>query len=204
MAERLERIAREADPMKNPFLLNRRAAAVFGRQLRELLSGPGSTNSAAVTSLRFRYALELLNGGDTRQAIQEFETLTQHVETSGQVLVPAQAAALREQQILAWLRLGEEENCQARPTTRSCLFPIERDGVYADPRGSRTAIRLLEAELARGRDPKWVWLLNLAHMTLGQWPDQVPPAVLIPPRAFASTDDLGRFPDVATSLAIRN
>src|SRR5262245_31740870 len=41
------------------------------------------------------------------------------------------------------------------------------------------------------------WLLNVAHMIAGTYPDEVPRAQLIPPSAFASTEDVGRFIDVA-------
>ncbi|HKC88610.1 MAG TPA: FG-GAP-like repeat-containing protein, partial [Blastocatellia bacterium] len=46
------------------------------------------------------------------------------------------------------------------------------------------------------------WLLNLAYMTLGKYPQAVPPPLLIPPSAFASKDKIGRFVDVAASLGI--
>ena len=46
------------------------------------------------------------------------------------------------------------------------------------------------------------WLLNLAYMTLGGYPDKVPPAYLIPPAAFASTEDIGRFRDVAPQAGL--
>src|SRR5262245_42728517 len=39
-------------------------------------------------------------------------------------------------------------------------------------------------------------------MTLGKYPQAVPPAYLIPPSAFASKDRVGRFVDVAASLGI--
>ena len=41
------------------------------------------------------------------------------------------------------------------------------------------------------------WLLNLAYMALGAYPEKVPPAHLIPPASLAATEDVGRFVDVA-------
>ena len=41
------------------------------------------------------------------------------------------------------------------------------------------------------------WLLNVAHMFAGSYPDRVPKAQLIPPGAFTSAEDVGRFVDVA-------
>ena len=41
------------------------------------------------------------------------------------------------------------------------------------------------------------WLLNITHMFAGSYPNGVPKAQLIPPGAFASGEDVGRFVDVA-------
>ena len=46
------------------------------------------------------------------------------------------------------------------------------------------------------------WLLNIAHMTLGEYPDKVNPQYLIPPEKFASEYDLPRFLDVSDGLGI--
>ena len=46
------------------------------------------------------------------------------------------------------------------------------------------------------------WLLNVAHMTLGQYPAGVPAAALIPPAAFASQHALPRFPNVAGDVGL--
>ncbi|MGH9587623.1 MAG: hypothetical protein ACRD3F_11770 [Acidobacteriaceae bacterium] len=41
------------------------------------------------------------------------------------------------------------------------------------------------------------WLLNLAYLSLGEYPKGVPAQYLIPPAAFALKENIGRFPDVA-------
>ena len=46
------------------------------------------------------------------------------------------------------------------------------------------------------------WLLNLAYMMVGKYPDGVPPRYLIPPSAFASAEDVGRFLDVAPQAGL--
>ena len=46
------------------------------------------------------------------------------------------------------------------------------------------------------------WLLNLAYMTAGEYPSQVPKEFLIPPSVFASKEDLGRFLDVAPAAGL--
>jgi hypothetical protein len=46
------------------------------------------------------------------------------------------------------------------------------------------------------------WLLNIAHMFQGTYPARVPKAQLIPPDAFKSTEDVGRFVDVAAQAGL--
>ena len=46
------------------------------------------------------------------------------------------------------------------------------------------------------------WLMNIGHMTLGTYPDGVPAKWLIPPEAFRSDADIGRFPDVAAARGV--
>src|ERR1051325_768311 len=46
------------------------------------------------------------------------------------------------------------------------------------------------------------WLLNIAYMTLGEYPDKVPPKWLIPPKTFASDYDIKRFHDVPGPLGL--
>jgi len=48
------------------------------------------------------------------------------------------------------------------------------------------------------------WLLNLAYMTLGQYPDGVPEKYRIPPAAFASAEDIGHFVDVAADAGLKS
>src|SRR5207245_399253 len=46
------------------------------------------------------------------------------------------------------------------------------------------------------------WLINMAYMTVGEWPDGVPPPWLIPPEAFKSDTEVKQFVDVAPGLGL--
>jgi hypothetical protein len=82
-------------------------------------------------------------------------------------------------------------------------MPIRPGGFHKYPRGSQGAIRLLLEQLERDpKDLRAAWLLNLAHMTLGQYPAGVPPKYLIPPKVFAPEYDIKRFPDIARALGL--
>jgi len=196
MAERLERIAREADPQGNIFL-NRQRAERLRAQLTPNLPPP------AEFDLRFQLAMELLRAGDAEVAIQELSRLPVLLPTMPAEKRVEMGRFLSQSLGVAYMRLGEQENCVAHHTSESCLAPIGRGGVHTEQKGSRTAIKYLTEALAGGhQDIRSAWLLNLAFMTLGEYPDKVPPQWLIAPRVFNSDYDIGRFRDVAPEAGL--
>ena len=79
------------------------------------------------------------------------------------------------------LRRGEVDNCIACVGPSSCIFPIAREAVHTQPAGSREAVEWFTAYLDEWPgDLRVRWLLNIAYMTLGEYPDKVPPQYLIP------------------------
>jgi hypothetical protein len=110
---------------------------------------------------------------------------------------------LQMSKALAMLRLGEQENCLLNHNAESCLFPLRPAAYHQLPRGSRGAIALYTAHLKEyPQDLSARWLMNLAYMTLGEYPDKVPKQWLVPPKAFESEYALPRFPEVAGPLGI--
>jgi tetratricopeptide (TPR) repeat protein len=104
---------------------------------------------------------------------------------------------------VAHMRRGELENCVHNHNAETCIFPLSRAALHGRAEGSTKAIEYFKKHLAQRPDNLEVrWLLNLAYMTLGKYPQAVPPPFLIPPSAFASKDRIGRFVDVAASLGI--
>src|SRR5262245_11674162 len=76
---------------------------------------------------------------------------------------------------LAWMRRGERNNCVTRHNADSCLCPLRDGAIHVDKTPSREAIKCFLAALKiQPRDANAMWLLNLAHMTVGTWPDRVP------------------------------
>jgi len=80
---------------------------------------------------------------------------------------------------------------------------IRGTGLHALTRGSRSAIAEFAAVLKdRPDDLGARWLMNIACMTLGEYPDRVPAGRLIPPKTFASEYDIKRFYDVAPKSGV--
>jgi len=75
--------------------------------------------------------------------------------------------------------------------------------VHGQGEGSRLALREYLAILQDNPDDLTArWLLNLAAMTLGQHPDGVPPALLIPARVFDSEGPMARFSEEAAARGV--
>jgi hypothetical protein len=104
---------------------------------------------------------------------------------------------------VAALRRGEVENCVSCLGPSSCIIPISREAVHQFPSGSRDAIRWFTDYLSeRPGDLGIRWLLNLAYMTLGEYPDKVPARHLISPDTYRSQLETGRFSNIAPSVGI--
>jgi FG-GAP-like repeat/ASPIC and UnbV len=101
------------------------------------------------------------------------------------------------------LRRGEQDNCISCVGPSSCIFPIAPDAIHRQQSGSREAVSWFMAYLDEWPgDLRIRWLLNVASMTLGGYPDNVPPKFLIPVEPFRSKLDLGRFDNIATRVGL--
>ncbi|HKI20895.1 MAG TPA: CRTAC1 family protein [Isosphaeraceae bacterium] len=101
------------------------------------------------------------------------------------------------------LRRGETENCLECMGPSSCIFPIAPEAVHMKTSGSREAIRHFTEYLRQRPEDLGVrWLVNIAYMTLGEYPDRVPSDLLIPLDNFRSRLDVGRFRNVAPIVGL--
>lgn len=156
-------------------------------------------------ALKFQKAEAQLYGGQTEEAIQTLEELW-HIHNT-QLLIPG-LSDYDEDRIddllaLAYLRLGEQQNCIINHSAASCILPIQEAGFHQLPQGSTQAITYLEKIMKDNpRDLHSRWLLNVAYMTLGEYPEKVPEEWLIPQEAFRSDYPLKEFHDVAPQLGL--
>jgi hypothetical protein len=110
---------------------------------------------------------------------------------------------------VAYMRLGETLNCCQRHTPESCIVPIQGAGIHQRREGSAQAIRFFE-EILRDVDPEddlYVeaqWLYNIAHMTLGGYPDRVPEPFRVPEDVFRTPIEFPRFTNVGPALGLDN
>ena len=191
MADRLQQLAEEADPLKNSYLSRGRVTA--------MRSQPVPEQPIQQISHQIRLAKESLQAGLSQEAADRLSELVQLAPRYGIRTNPS----LRNMLALAYLRLGEQQNCIEGHNIESCLLPISRAGVYQRPEGSRRAAAIYEAMVESDpTDLESRWLLNIAHMTLGQYPDGVPAGALIPPASFVSKQSVGHFQDRAMATGV--
>jgi hypothetical protein len=132
--------------------------------------------------------------GKMAPALQEFEN-AYHIAVAG---VPAAKLQLEEALGVAYLHASEVGNDVYRTPGERDLLSSKGVQPFAKTADSEKAVEHFLRYLEEKPDELEVkWLLNLAYMTLGQYPDKVPRAYLIPPSSLASTEDVGRFIDVA-------
>lgn len=192
MVARLAALAAEAD-VSNPFTGTGTLEIVRG----EVAALTPDTPPAERAVTLHRAGMMALDRGLYDEAIgrlaESRETVRTHAEEVGEAL----SLQVRFSLALTWMRLGETRNCVALHTSQSCILPIGPAGVHTDQSGSRNAIAILEELLAD--DPEHVpsrWVSNIAYMTLGEYPDGVPPGVLIPPERWESEEAFRHFTDV--------
>ncbi len=196
MAERLEAYYKDLNP-EDYLFMNGERAEMYRKRVA------AATDINKILNIGPLVALELLKAGKTLEAIQEFDKLKNLIQQNQIVLSPLRRSFLRWNMAVAYMRLGEQENCLAHHNTESCLLPISGQGVHSVQRGSREAIRILTEQLTEfPNDLAGRWLINIAYMTVGEWPDRVPPAWLIPPEVFKSEAEVKRFVDVAPRLGV--
>jgi hypothetical protein len=120
---------------------------------------------------------------------------------------------IRFQLGVGYLRLGETENCCLRYTAESCIVPIREGGLHTKTRGSLGAIRSFEEILDHplpGEDIMETlhvrlaaqWLLSIAYMTLGNYPDGVPERFRVPSSIFEASVPFPHFENIGIKLAL--
>ena len=199
MLDALETIRKEALD-SNPWL-----GEAPARAAREALAA--ATDAPA--SDRFRLLVDLaeeeLRLGDEAAALKRF--------AEARALMSEAPASLGNQTevlfriAVAWLRFGESRNCAGLHKAEACILPIGAEAIHREREGSEQAVRFLREYLAAVptnsvQQVKAKWLLNLAHMTLGDHPAAVEPEHRLPLTAFGSAADFPRFVNVAPELGI--
>jgi len=184
--------------------VRRQSLAASQRSLEDFLS-PEKQSVRALRPpfdvMQAQFALAQLHAyhGRMDRALDQYQ---QAYETA-RAEVPAATLRMEEALGVAYLHKSGAENGVHRAPGEICLFPLRPGQSYTRTGDSERAIEhFLRFLKQKPGDLEVQWLLNLAYMTIGRYPDKVPAAYLIPPAAFASAEDVGRFRDVAPQAGL--
>lgn len=157
------------------------------------------TDKDSIAKARYNKANALLQLGEEQKAIDIFQGLLNNMSRG----------AIEQRQLIlkslanGYLRLGERMNCFNMHNAESCIFPIANSGVHHDKTGSQRAIELYKMLLADDpNDLESKWLLNIAYMTTGGYPQQVPPQFLLKVSDDDTMHIVKPFTDVAANVGM--
>ncbi len=161
----------------------------------------------ALARLHHDLAQNQLRLGSNEQAVESFEKSLEIVSEFPRAEWPPFAEKLAYNLGMAWMRVGERANCVLHHSAESCILPIRGTGVHADREGSRQALRWLREALRGAGENQALalsarWLVNVAAMTLGEYPGALSEEERLPPSLFTSEVLFPRFQDVAPALGV--
>jgi hypothetical protein len=196
MADLLANIYRNSDWKADP---NKQAERVVYYQ-RLIKSGLRPADEVLVAE---QVAQEQLQAGDSAGAIDTLEALRNKADLNSILQSARFYHAFHQTLGMAYLRLGEQENCAAMHGQKSCIFPVQGSGVHTLTRGAKGAVREFTTLLGKdGQDYESRWLLNIAYMQLGRYPQDVPPQWRVKSSLFRSEADVGDYLDVAPQAGL--
>jgi tetratricopeptide (TPR) repeat protein len=151
----------------------------------------------------FQSGLQWLNAGNYDKSIFLFGSVIDLIERGKIRLNEQSTRQFYEMLAISHLRKGEIENCLQNHSALSCIIPLDPSARHQLKTGSEKALEYYQDILfLNPNDLQSRWLLNIAHMTLGTYPEQVPPEWLIPESVFASERAQAPFVDKAMEAGL--
>lgn len=143
--------------------------------------------------------------GDPIGAYEDLCDMRKYVEKKDEIAQEMLYSVIYFQGISA-LRRGENENCVMCRGESSCILPIASSAIHTREEGSRLAIQHFSEYLDKFPDDLEVkWLMNVAYMTLGEYPQNVPIDRLINLERFYNNEfDLGKFRDIGHLIGVNH
>ena len=196
MIDSVQKAQQQIDPTKVNIILCAERAQLYKQKL-------ATATGLDKANLTVMYGFEELKAGNTQQALNAFEEVLAYVEP---MQIPGKAKTIldvKKMLAIAALRLGEQENCIQNHTSASCVIPIAKAGQHSLKDGSTQAMELYQEILKETPDDLTSrYLLAIAAMTLGKYPDGVPASMRLPEGYFTSPVSFPAFTDIAGELGL--
>ncbi|MEM1122090.1 MAG: VCBS repeat-containing protein, partial [Bacteroidota bacterium] len=183
MANQLRQLyVRSFNNINYPYHNGLRADA-YARQLKGI---PTSID----IKVRYQYFEQLINAGRLAEGINQLTAFLEEKTCNRRTLKYYQLLGV------AYMQLAEDENCVHHSGDFACVMPMTEDAIHQKTSGSEAAIATFEKILTTFPKAYGVqWLLNIAYMTLGAYPDQVPDQWLIELTDFSLDDSNNPLPN---------
>ena len=193
---RVQEAVNQIDVANVPYILNSKKVVLLENQLKGL-SGNQRIN------VLYNYSLELLNAGRTEESIAATEEVLDVATTNSNKVRPEILYTIKKQLAMAYMRKAEQDNCIVNHNEESCIIPISPKAQHVLREGSEKSIKILNELLKiNPNDLQCQYLLNIAHMTLGQYPEKVPTQFLLPESHFKNSSQFAHFTDIAMKLGV--
>lgn len=152
----------------------------------------------------FEFCKQLLYAGDSQMCIDEIEAYLSQRKLAYSELLNESTKSMFDLLALAYLRIGEQENCQNNHSSGVCILPLNKAAIHQLKTGSEKAAELYGLLYEKFPDDhRYKWLLNLAKMTLGEYPQSLSKEELIPfPNWELEQSNFPQFKQVAMKRGV--
>ncbi|TWU13721.1 FG-GAP repeat protein [Symmachiella macrocystis] len=179
-----------------------------GRQeqlAQQLESLPANVPPQVKLKTQLQLSEAQLQAGNSQQAVEQLlEAKKYLLEVASVVPRSDQVRDLLNMKLaVAYLRLAEDQNCVNCRDAECCIFPIQGKGVHRNKQPAQNAVKYLTAYLERNKtDATATWLLNVAYMTLGEYPEGVPKKWLLSDGQFELDSEFPKFKNISPQLGL--
>ena len=148
-------------------------------------------------------ANEMLNAGYTQQSIDQYNDVLYTIDSLKINPPESFMTAIQDLLAITHFRHGEETNCLDGHNAESCIMPIRGAGIHRNKDNAEIAINIYKSLLEKNpKDYVYRWLINLAYMVKGDYPDKVPQRWLIPQLTPSDSITFPEFTEIAESAGL--
>ena len=180
----LAKIESKTDYLQQRYASDKHSAALAA----EFSSNPSNLK------LQLAYIEARLNAGNNLEAIH----LLEQIDTE-KLTKKSQHYKLKSLLAIAYMRLGEQDNCLGKENPNVCIIPLLDENVYSIREGPLKAREIYMQMLQKNKDDlNSRWLLNLANIAIGEYPDAVRPDLRVRGAFFENSEKFPRFQNIAS------